>query len=82
MTKFCLLLLLVAVCIVHLHCTVRIVLPLFILGASVQHHLCVCFAVNRSVCVHYSQISFTTLSCPEYYSHLCLGVGWSVIIRH
>ena len=27
-------------------------------------------------------ITFTTLSCPEYYSHLCLGVGWSVSHLH
>ena len=41
----------------------------------VQGHLHIYFAVVRDVCVYYAQISFIALSCPEYYSHLCLGVG-------
>ena len=93
MTQFCLLLLLVAVGIVPRHCQSTFTLPievaLFALQASFLFLLLLMvstqgsvsffsiFAVAHGVCVAYSQISFTTLRCPEYYSHLCLGVGRS-----
>ena len=47
---------------------------------TVSFHMAICFAVVRGICVCYSQISLTTRSCPECYSHLCLGVGRSVFI--
>ena len=74
MTQFCLLLvlLLVAVCIVQCRGSANNVTSIHTVSFFLLF-----FAIVRCICVCYSQTSFTYLSCQEYYSHLCLGVGSS-----
>ena len=88
MTQFCLLLLLIAVCIkltngnaMALCSTNSVASKSYGSILTATFRMAVYSAVVRSICVHYSQISFTTLSCPEYHcitiSITCFGVGRS-----